>query len=56
MVADYFKRVTIGELMNMPNRYIHAMWKPSYEQVLYDKMHPKEAEQRQMGEALSNLM
>ena len=56
MTADFNKRTTIGELNNLPNRYIHAMWKPAYEQYIYDKLHPKEAEKRKTNEALANAL
>ena len=36
----------------MPNRYIHAIWKLAYEQSMFDKAHPEEAQNRLMGEAL----
>ena len=51
-VADFVKRTTIGELDKMPNRYVHTLYYEVYKKTEYDKAHPKEAEERQMGEAL----
>ena len=36
----------------MPNRYVHTLYYEVYKKTEYDKAHPKEAEERQMGEAL----
>ena len=36
----------------MPHRYIHTYYYMYYQQVMWDKEHPEEAEPRQMGEAL----
>lgn len=40
----------------MPNRYIHSMYYMAYQQNVWDKQHPQEAEQRMMGEALSSAL
>lgn len=55
-VADFVKRTTIGELDNMPNRYVHSLYYELYKKTEYDKAHPKEAEAAAMGEGLSELM
>ena len=55
-VADYIKKTSIAELDQMPNRYIHAMYYMAYQQNVWDREHPKEAEQRMMGEALSGAL
>ena len=56
MTADFVKRISIGELNNFPNRFIHSYWKRAFEQMKYDELHPKEAEQRHMGEALAETL
>ena len=53
MTADHVKRITIGELNSLPNRYIHSYWKMAYDQMIWDEKHPKEAQSRMMGEALA---
>ena len=55
LVADYTKHTTIGELHKLPNYIVHTLWYMWYGQLMYDKKHPKEAEGRAMGEALSQL-
>jgi len=56
-VADYVKHTTIGELHSgLPNYIVHSYYKEWYLQLMYDKKHPKEAEQRAMGEALGGMM
>ena len=53
-VADFVKRTTIGELDNMPNRYVHSLYYELYKKTEYDKAHPKEAEAQAMGNALGD--
>ena len=38
----------------MPNHYVHTLYYQLYLKTEYDKKHPKEAEQRAMGEVLSD--
>lgn len=56
LVADYAKHTTIGELHMLPNFIVHTLYHEWYLQLMYDKAHPKEAEQRAMGEALSGMV
>ena len=55
-MADFVKRTPIGELDNMPNRYVHTLYYELYKKTEYDKAHPKEAEAEAMGNAFSELM
>ena len=36
----------------MPNHYVHTLYYQLYLKTEYDKKHPKEAEQKAMGEVL----
>lgn len=40
----------------MPNRYVHSMYYDVYKQAIYDQAHPKEAQDRALGEGLSELL
>lgn len=55
-VADLVRKTTIGELDQMPNRYVHALYYEVYKRAEYEKDHPKEAESRAFAEGMSDLL
>jgi hypothetical protein len=52
-IADFVKRTTIAELDQMPNHYVHTLYHQLWLKTEYDKKHPKEAEEKAMGNVLA---
>lgn len=51
LAADFSKRLSIKELMELPNRVSHTFYYENFKKLLHDKKHPEEANSN-IGEAL----